>query len=476
MSINDESNSSTQTENQQVNHSEQTIKKPPKSWKQRLAWLGPGLTWMAAGAGGAGELLFPPRVGSLYGYTLLWAAVAAVFLKWFINHEIGRLAVCTGATILDAFKQVPGPRNWAVWLIVLPQLVVSVTAIAGLAASAATALILVLPGNTSLWMAVILLSTMVFLLWGKYSKLELVAKILAIALAITAVVTAVTVFPSFDTLVAGLAPQIPQNVNYQEVVPWLSFVLAGAAGMTWYSYWVVEKGYGVGKVSDRPGEMLHPEDLSSQEKKYLRGWITEMTIDITIGVLGGLFIVIAFLILGAELLRPEGIVPAEDRVAEVLGQLLGNVWGQIGFWFMIVAVFFGFLQTTLTNQDGWGRLLADGTNIILRSFGVGGRWSNEEFLRKVYIVVLLTIAPSVVYIVVGEPVAILQLAGIIEAIHIPLITWVTLYLNKTLLPRQLQPSKFMFWATVLAGLFYAGFATIYLLQVLGVVASSSGSA
>jgi uncharacterized membrane protein len=79
---------------------------------------------------------------------------------------------------------------------------------------------------------IISLSTMVFLLWGKYGKLELVAKILAITLAIAAVITAITVFPSFDALLAGLRPQIPENVDYQEVVPWLSFVLAGAAGMT----------------------------------------------------------------------------------------------------------------------------------------------------------------------------------------------------------------------------------------------------
>jgi hypothetical protein len=48
-----------------------TIKQASESWKERLKWLGPGITWMAAGAGGAGELLFPPRVGSLYGYGFL---------------------------------------------------------------------------------------------------------------------------------------------------------------------------------------------------------------------------------------------------------------------------------------------------------------------------------------------------------------------------------------------------------------------
>lgn len=347
----------TQTQTQQV-------QQPPRSWQQRLKWLGPGLTWMAAGAGGAGELLFPPRVGALYGYALLWAVVAAVVLKWFINREIGRLAVCSGATLLDGFKQLPGPQNWAVWLILVPQFLVAVTSIAGLAGSAATAFILLFPGNTQFWMIVTVLSTMVFLIWGSYKSLERAATFLAIILAVVAIVTAISVFPSINTIAAGLVPQIPDNVQYGEIVPWLSYVLAGAAGMTWYSYWVVEKGYGAANQPHQRGEIINPKNFNADDRKRLRGWLAEMTLDITIGVSGGLLIVLAFLILGAELLRPVGLLPAEDRIADVLGRLLGGVWGPVGYWFMIVAVLTGFWQTTLTNQDGWGRLFADGTNYL----------------------------------------------------------------------------------------------------------------
>src|ERR1044072_2927642 len=103
-----------------------TIKSPPIGWKQKIKWLGPGITWMAAGAGGAGAVLFPPRVGSLYGYTCLCALLIAILLKWSINREIGRYAVCTGHSLLTGYQTLPGPRNWAVWLIVVPQLIVAV--------------------------------------------------------------------------------------------------------------------------------------------------------------------------------------------------------------------------------------------------------------------------------------------------------------------------------------------------------------
>src|SRR5687767_13756935 len=111
------------------------IPEPPTGWR-RLKQIGPGFLWMVSAAG-FGELLFTPRVGAQYGYQLLWALLLAVVCKWFINREIGRYAVCTGQSVLEGFARVPGPRHWAVWVILVPQVFVAVTAIAGLAGSAA---------------------------------------------------------------------------------------------------------------------------------------------------------------------------------------------------------------------------------------------------------------------------------------------------------------------------------------------------
>jgi type IV secretory pathway VirB2 component (pilin) len=76
-------------------------------------------------------------------------------------------------------------------------------------------------------------------------------------------------------------------------------------------------------------------------------------------------VVIAFLILGTQLLRPEGIIPEGIQVAQDLTQLLSQVWGNFGFWLMIVGVVIALAGTLLTNQDGWGRLFADCTLILL---------------------------------------------------------------------------------------------------------------
>lgn len=444
---------------------------PPKGG-ERLKWLGPSFLWMLSAAG-SGELLFTPRIAALYGYSLLWALLAAVVLKWFINGEVGRFSVCTGATILKCFKQLPGPKNWAVWLILLPQVVVAISTVAGLAGAAATALILMTGGTVQMWTVIIIIVTAAIVLFGQYSVVEKISSYVGVARTIAVVAAALFIFPSFRQLASGLVPQIPQNVQYQEILPWLGFMLAGAAGLMWYSYWVEARGYGAASIKGT--EAINPKQLNQEQRKNLRGWLSLMTLSNTLAVVGALLAALSFLILGGELLHPQGIVPKEQQVAETLGRLLGDIWGPFGFWFMVAIVFITFCSTVLSVEDGFGRMFADGTQILLQGFGVQGRWTKEKFLQRFYIVVLLVALPIAVYLFFGQPIGLLQTAGAIEAAHIPIVTGLTLYLNHRMLPKELRPSKFIFGGTAVAGIFFAVFAFIYLLQLLGFIGSGASS-
>jgi Mn2+/Fe2+ NRAMP family transporter len=437
------------------------IADPPKTFKEKLKWIGPGFLWMVSAAG-SGELLFTPRIGSLYGYSLLWAMLAAVILKWFINREVGRYAVCTGRSIIDGFSDLPGPKNWALYVILIPQLFVAVTGVAGLAASSATALTLALPGNTTIWTIVAICSSTVLVTWGRFHTVEKIATILAVGLGVSAIAAAVSVFPNVANLTKGLVPRTPPNVNYGEVLPWLGFMLTGAAGLIWYSFWIREKGYGMKKRSDNVD--LHT--LNDQQTKNLGIWIRQMTADTTVGVGGTVFVTLAFLILGVELLKPKGLIPEEEKVAEVLGGMLTHVWGPAGFWFMITAVFVGFWDTVLSNQDGFGRMFGGGIHRL-----VGPRYPRltEKFIRRIVVIVLVTVLPIVMYLLVGEPVQLLKIGGAIEVFDIPVLVGLVIYLNYKTLPMSLRPSKFALGMTVVAGLFFSAFAAIYILQLVGVI-------
>ena len=307
---------------------------------------------------------------------------------------------------------------------------------------------------------------------GQYEVVEKISSIIGIGRTLAVVAAAIFIFPNVRRFAAGLVPQIPQNVQYQEILPWLGFMLAGAAGLMWYSYWVEARGYGAASLKQE--QPLDFNQIGHEQIKRLQGWVTLMSLSNTLAVVGALLAALAFLILGGELLRPQGLVPKEQQVAEILGSLLGDLWGPFGFWFMVAIVFITFCSTTLSVQDGFGRMFADGTQILLQGFGVRGRWTNEKFLRPFYIIVLLAALPIAIYLIFGEPVSLLQMAGGIEAAHIPIVTGLTLYVNHRMLPKELRPSKFIWGGTVIAGIFFACFAVIYLLQLTGIIGTSGG--
>lgn len=446
-----------------------TIAEAPSGWK-RFLWLGPSFLWMLSAAG-SGEVLFTPRIAALYGYALLWALLAAVTLKWFINREVGRYTVCTGRTFINGCHDLPGPANWAIWFILLPQIAVAVATIAGMSGAAADAVHLLTGGSKKLITVLIIVVTGLIVLLGRYKLVEVLASICGVLLSLAVITAAITIFPDGKKMVEGLVPTLPQTVKYEEVLPWLGFMLAGAAGLMWFSNWVQARGYGA--ATDEEEKQFNPDTASDQDKQRLQGWLRQMSISNTLAVVGALLIAIAFLILGAELLQPKGLVPEEDKMSEVLGQLLGQLWGPIGFWFMIGAVFISFWTTALTNQDGWGRMFSSGTKILLRQFHITGEWTRAESLRRIYIVVLLMVLPCLLYLILGEPVSLLMVAGGIEAAHIPVVASLVLYLNKTKLPAALAPSAFSFWATAIAGLFFVVFAVVYILQITGAIQPSA---
>ncbi len=136
---------------------------------------------------------------------------------------------------------------------------------------------------------------------------------------------------------------------------------------------------------------------------------------------------------------------------------------------MIGAVFITFLSTMLSDQDGFGRMFADGSAILASGSDMDKKWTDPVFLKKVFILLVLAVLPIITYLIAGEPVGLLKLAGVIEAAHIPVVTGLILYLNKKMLPASLQPSALAVVATVMAGLFFAAFAVIYVLQLAGII-------
>jgi Mn2+/Fe2+ NRAMP family transporter len=439
--------------------------------------MGPAIIWMIS-AIATGELLFTPRIASLYGYSVLWTLILAIFLKTVLSIEIGRYAVVTGGSLLQGIKNLPGPANWGIWLIVLPQFLVAVTTITGMAGAAGSAVILALPGSFTLWAVVVLLVSLALVYFGRYQGVERTSIVMAIAIIVALVATAGFVFPGIAPLVAGLVPVLPDDVIYAELLPWLGFVMSGAAGLIWYSYWLTARGYGAAYYTvHRPGgeeksieEEAIPDitRLSPNEKESMRGWLRVMAISTAIAAGIVLLLLVALLVLGAELLRPEGLLPQGPEVTAVLSVLLGGVWGTPGAWLMLLAAFFAFWSTLVANLDGWTRMLGQGSIFIARQIRATGRWVSMRFYRTIYLIGLMGVVPFIFILVQLEPVTALAIAGIVEAIQIPVVAFMTLYLNRRTLPVEFRPSLPIVILTIAVGVFFAVFSLYYIsIEVLG---------
>ncbi|ROO50762.1 Mn2+/Fe2+ NRAMP family transporter [Micromonospora sp. Llam0] len=392
----------------------------------------------------------------------MWALVAVLVLKLFVTREIGRYSVVTGRRLLTGLAGLPGPRGWAIWVILVPQLVVGIAAIAGIASAAGSALALAVPGAIQLWTGVVIAAAAGLVLVGHYTGVEWVSRVLGVALALGAVVAAIQVGPDLTEAAAGFVPVPPDDLRVAEILPWLGFLSNGAAGLMWYSYWITAKG--IGHAGVPAADRRDPRHLDSHQIDRVRGWLRTMTLDSTFAVVGVALITVAFLILGAELLRPEGIVPAEADVARDLTRLFSEVFGSVGFWLMVVGLVSAFWTATLTNIDGWQRLYTDGVRRVLPARLADHTLTRPAVISRTAIVLWLAILPYAVFLVFGNPVALLTLAGSIEAVHIPLVAGLVLWLNRRTMPRALRAGRAATALVVAAVVFFTWFALYYLWQ------------
>jgi Mn2+/Fe2+ NRAMP family transporter len=441
----------------------------PTGWN-RIRSLTPGLVWMVSSIG-SGTILFTPRIGARYEYELLWMALVVTVLIYIIIREVGRFTLVTGKSILSGFSELPGPAQWGLWILFAPQLVAACITVSGLAMLAGSSLISTVGGNAVVYALIIILGCLMLIVSGRFPLFEKTASVMAGLLISISLITAMRVVAQWDAIGSGLVPSVSDDFEIGFVLPWVGFYLAGAAGIIWYSYWVAAREYGGPLLTKdeidtiREGASLQHTD---EKVKNLKRWISILNTTSLIGIISGGLINVAFLILGAELLAPEGIIPEGVDVADDLALLLSEVWGETGRWFLLISILIALLGSVLSNQDGYGRMFYDATliggiNLVqkfaakiekMRAGGPAGPDTARRYISNVYRLLFTAVLPAAIYIWFRDPVKIMSVAGIISAIHIPFLIFGIAWLNKRRIPKELQPNAISYVLLWTAGLFY----------------------
>ncbi|HED24532.1 MAG TPA: divalent metal cation transporter [Firmicutes bacterium] len=430
------------------------ISEPPKGWR-RLLFLGPGLVWSAS-AVGVGSLVFATRAGAIYGLALLWAPILTIFIKFFMTELIGRYTVATGENAVSAFGRIELkigplrlPAGWILWIFWL-FFIVSVVGMSGIALTVGSTLQGLFPGLSYItWALAALLAAGLILYLGSYKSLQSVSRLLVAVIIFFIVYAVVKVPPSSGELLAGLMIRVPAD-SLQELVPLLGWAGAGAIGTIWFSMWTESSGRGAAgsTVAPLPGD-----------RERIKGWIRVHQIDLGINTVLTALLTVGFLIAGAAILQPVGLVPGGDELGLVLARIAGNFFGKSGEVIFLVGIFGTLYSTLVANIDGLCRVAA---GALKDRFGRREvKSSNYRLFVAVYIVLSILFAT-----ILPSPVILLQLTAVIDTLLLPVVACLAVYICRRYLPAEYRPGRFSVAMTYFSALFFVFFIILLISAVM----------
>ncbi|MGH7453174.1 MAG: Nramp family divalent metal transporter [bacterium] len=286
------------------------IKLPPKGFAI-LAAVGPAFVWCAEYIG-SGEVILATRTGAILGTGVMWAIVVGIVLKYWIGMSGARYTVCTGEGMIDMFSRMPGPKNWAVWIVLIAQFVSAAISIGSLAAAAGVFVSSLVPISPYAggWLVTIFSVAVVWT--GIFELLKMVMSFCVVIIVLGVLFVALTVLPGFSTFIQGLGLQVPgvpewalvAGVNenpWREILPLIGWSAGGFASQVWYTYWVMGAGYGAtaGRNSGQPADLSALQSLTRTSAENIKGWCRVVYTDATIAMLIGNIVTVSFLIAAA---------------------------------------------------------------------------------------------------------------------------------------------------------------------------------
>ena len=400
-----------------------------------LAMVGPSFIW-AAEYIGTGEVILATRTGAILGVTVLWAIVIGIFLKFWIGMSGARYTVCTGEGMIDMFDRMPGPRHWAVWVVLVVQFAAGTFSIGAVVTAAGVFVSSLLPAEIfpayiaarlpvlCAW-AVTLFAVVV--VWsGVFNILKMVMSFCVLIIVVGVLYVAAHVFPAFPELLKSLSfsiPQVPawamsQGIAadpWKEILPLLGWGAGGFASQVWYTYWVLGAGYGAtaGRGYGRPADVPALGRMTGATAQKIKGWCKVLYTDATVATVIGIVVTSSFFIAGAGILRPEQVAPEGPQVAFTLSKLFSSKWGHVGGFLFILAGAAAIVSTQIGQLAGWPRLLADSFRICIPGFNRKLSWKRQFRLFLLY---FLCTNMMIVFTLGKEPVRLVRFSALLDGI------------------------------------------------------------
>lgn len=225
----------------------------------------------------------------------------------------------------------------------------------------------------------------------------------------------------------------------------------GAGEITAYTYWCVEKGYAA---------WTGPDDGSDAWVERARGWIRVMKVDAWVAWFVYTLSTAAFYILGAAVLRPQGIVPEGREVMTTLSGIFSSGLGAWGGVVFLAGAGVALFKTIIANVPSLGRQIGN-TIAVFGGFDWDDQRQRDRWMRVIMIV--LPIVGGLLGTIVSSPLALVLLAGILNAVFLMGVAVATLYLSRVQTdPRTKDGPAFLVMLVISA-------VAVFLVGIVGLV-------
>lgn len=380
--------------------------------------IGPGIL-MACAAIGASHLVWSARAGAEFGWSLMGLVVLANVLKYPFFLYGHRYAAATGESLLEGYRRQGVGYVYTFLGINIMTGIISITAVAMLS-GALLATYDFVPLSVPHAAIVVLAGCGVVLLFGRYSLLDGLSKL------IIAVLTVCTV-AAVAFAAANPAPTAP---GFVEPDPWtwatlpflvmlLGWMPAPVDMTTWSSLWMI----------------------SRKRQTGYSPTVRENTVDFLIGYGACIVLAMLFVALGALVMHGTGVKFSAGGVG--FSKQFVNLYAEtIGPWsrpLILTAAFVTMLSTALTVQDGYPRSLAAACTII-------GDLKTERFrqIQNLCIVLSVVIGAGVILFFVKNLMQMLAFASVVSFMTSPVLAYINFKVMKAdNVPAHMRPGPIL---------------------------------
>ena len=443
--------------------------------------IGPSFIILALGLG-SGEVILWPYLAANYGLGIAWGAILGITIQFFMNLEIERYALVRGESVFvglaKLFKKAPS------WFILSTFIGFGLP---GIIAASAKVLGVIIGVTEFKWLAIIMLLVIGLMLsLGKtvYGMMEsFTTKLILIAVPFILVLAFLSAKATdWSALAHGLVGQgdgylfLPEGILIASF--FAAFAYSGAGGnlnLT-QSIYVKEKGYGMGKYSQKIAGLFRTKDgaqtvklsgqsftLNKENITNFHIWWKRMNIEhgLVFWFIGGLTMCLLMLLsfttaYGTET-NAEGIQFVMNQ-GTLLSQSLSPIIGTL-FLFAVSLMLF---QTQLGVLDSSSRIMAE--NFAIKK--LRAKKESKIHLSKIYFSFLwaqITFGIILFLFNITEPRFLIILGAVLNAIamfvHIGLVNW----MNHKTLPKPLQARL---WRKLIMLTAFAIFGTFSIFTVL----------